>query len=214
MEIARYVSDLMFSNMYVLTDDGHSLIIDPFARYLLPKNLKPDLMIVTHEHYDHISGVNRMRQEFGIPLICSEVCAQWVSDPRKNSARYFDSFCQLQTYGQQDMSVPIDTEYTCYADLTFESEIRFKWHGNELWLFTLPGHSPGSIGILVNHTFFFSGDSLLPDSETELRFPGGSKKDWKEISLKKINDIPDNVWVYPGHRDKFLMKERRNNGCI
>ncbi len=214
MEITRYISDLIFSNMYVLTDDRRSLVIDPFERYVVPENFRPDMMIVTHEHYDHISGVKRMKREFGIPLLCSNACAQRLSDPKKNSARYFYSFCQLETYGEQDMSVPIDVKYSCNADLTFEDEIRFNWHGNSFWLFSLPGHSPGSIGILVNGKLFFSGDSLLPDSETELRFPGGSKKEWKDISVKRISRIPDDVWVYPGHKEKFLMKERRKNGCF
>lgn len=214
MQITKYISNLMFSNMYVLTDSGHSLLIDPFEGCMLPKDSPPDLIIVTHEHYDHISGVNSVKKEFGIPLICSESCAWRISDPKKNSARYFESFCQLQTYGEQDMSVPIDTEYSCRADLTFEEEIRFKWQENEIWLFSLPGHSPGSIGIMVNNECFFSGDSLFLDSETELRFPGGSRKVWNEISVKKIIDIPECVKVYPGHREKFFMKERRKNGCI
>lgn len=214
MEITRYISDLMFSNMYVLSDNGYSLIIDPFEHYMISKEFRPDMIIVTHEHYDHISGVNRIKQQFGIPLLCSEKCAQRLTDSKKNSARYFESFCQLQTYGEQDMSVPIDTEYTCQADLTFDEEIRFKWHGNELWLFALPGHSPGSIGLIVKNKFFFSGDSLFADREVELRFPGGSKRDWYEISEGKINSISDDVIVYPGHKEKFLMKERRKNGCI
>lgn len=214
MKITRYISDLMFSNMYILTDNGYSLIIDPFEHCMLPKELRPDMLVVTHEHYDHISGVNRMKQQFGIPLLCSEKCAQRLTDSRKNLARYFESFCQLQTYGKQDMSVPINASYTCQADLTFDDEIRFKWHGNEMWLFSLPGHSPGSIGIIIKNKFFFSGDSVLPDREVEFGFPGGNKKDWNEISAEKINGISDSTMVYPGHRNKFLMKERRNNGCI
>lgn len=214
MEIIRYVSDLMFSNMYVLTENGHSLIIDPYERYTLPENICPDMMIITHEHYDHISGVNRLKKEYHIPLLCSEKCAKRITDAKKNSARYFDAFCQFQTYGEQDMTVPINTEYTCHAELTFEDDICFKWQGNKLFLFTLPGHSPGSIGIMVNEKYFFPGDSLLPDSEIEFRFPGGCKKDWDEISINKIKSIRDDVIVYPGHRKKFMMKERRKNGCI
>lgn len=214
MVITRYVSDLMFSNMYILTENGHSLIVDPCGRCVLPNNINPDLIILTHEHYDHISGVNWLKERFGIPLLCSEQCAQGINDPRKNAARYFDAFCQLQSYGEQDMSVPIDDAYRCQAELTFKDQLCFNWQGNQVRLFTLPGHSPGSIGMLVDNKYFFSGDSLLPDREIELRFPGGSKKDWFEVSVKKLNALHDDIIVYPGHREKFLMKERRNHGCI
>ena len=214
MVIERYISNLMFSNMYVLTENGHSLIIDPFEQWTYSDTFYPDMILITHEHYDHISGVNKMKKEFQIPLMCSEACAERIRSPQKNAARYFEAFCQLQTYGEQDMSVPINKEYTCQAELTFKEEISFKWQGNQILLFSLPGHSPGSIGILVNDSCFFSGDSLFLDRQIELRFPGGSRRDWNEISLKKIGDIHDNVLVYPGHCEKFVMKERKRNGCI
>lgn len=214
MVINRYISDLMFSNMYILTENGHSIIIDPFERCVLPDGLLPDMILITHEHYDHISGVNRMKRDFGIPLMCSAKCALRIVDPKKNSARYFDAFRELQTYGEQDLTVPIDTAYTCESDITFEEEIRFKWQGNQFYLFSLPGHSPGSIGIMVSDKYFFSGDSLLPDHDIELRFPGGSRKDWEKISVRKLQVIDDNVEVFPGHRDKFIMKERKNHGSI
>lgn len=209
MIIRRYISDLMFSNMYVLKENGHALIIDPFERYELPEDLRPDLMIITHEHYDHISGVNRVKEEYKTPSICSEICAQRITNAKLNAARYFDAFSQLQTYGEQNPTVPVNTNYTCRADFTFENEIRFNWQGNSCLLFTLPGHSPGSIGILINNQYFFSGDSLFYDREIELRFPGGSKDDWNEISLKKLEHIPDDVIVFPGHQENFRMKERR-----
>ncbi|MDO5424002.1 MAG: MBL fold metallo-hydrolase [Eubacteriales bacterium] len=214
MEVTRCRSDLLFSNMYLLTEKGHSLVIDPFEHYVPAKNFMPDLMLITHEHYDHISGVNRMKEKYGIMLMCSADCAQKIENPRTNAARYFDAFCELQTYGEQDMSVTINKDYCCYADLTFEDEIRFKWRENELWLFTLPGHSAGGIGIVVNNEIFFSGDSLFLNVETELRFPGGNKKAWQEISVKRLNQLSENLCVYPGHREKFMLKERKRNGSI
>lgn len=214
MEIRRFVSNLMFSNMYVLVEDGHALIIDPFERLDVLDGLKPDLILLTHEHYDHISGVNSLKERYGIPLMCSAECNINAQNPKTNSARYFESFSQMQSYGEQDPNVPIDETYGCSAELTFDDEIVFYWQGHRMWMFALPGHSKGGTGIVVDDQYFFSGDSLLPDRNTELRFPGGSKRDWNNISLSRLNDLPDDLVVYPGHRDMFLMKDRRNNGII
>lgn len=214
MKINRYVSDLMFSNMYLLTENGHSIIIDPWIRCKVPDQLCMDFILVTHEHYDHISGVNRFKDIYHTPLLCSRSCGERISDSRKNMARYFEAFSQIQTYGEQDSSVQIDTNYTCKADIVFEQRISFEWQGNKICLREMPGHSPGSIGIMINDSIFFSGDSLLPDREVELRFPGGSKDDWEEQSAKIIESLSDDVKIYPGHRHDFVMKQRRNHGVF
>ena len=208
MIIKRYVSNLLFSIMYVLSENSHAIIIDPFEKYDVAKDLELDMIIVTHEHYDHISGVNGWKKRFHVPLLCSDECATNIEDPKKNMARYFDVFCKIQTYGEQDLDVFIDKNYMCYADFTFKYELSFRWQKNIFNLFSLPGHSSGSIGIIVNQLYFFSGDSLLPDCSTEFRFPGGSEMDWNCISIKKIERIQEEVIVYPGHRDKFLMRDR------
>ena len=65
----------------------------------------------------------------------------------------------------------------------------------------------GSIGILLDGTHFFSGDSLMENSEIELRMPGGSRKKWKEIGEPRLKQIPDGIRVYPGHFEDFIYKK-------
>lgn len=214
MTVERYVSNLMFSNMYVLKDRDHAVVIDPFEHMDVVEDAIPDLILLTHEHYDHISGVNAWKARFHMPVMCSAACAEALESDKRNMARYFTAFSQMQNYGEQDPNVPIDEHYVCRADLTFEKEIHFSWQGNRISMFELPGHSKGSIGILANDKYFFSGDSLLPDREIELRFPGGNRKLWETVSLPKLKALSDELTVYPGHRGAFSMKDRRQNGII
>ena len=204
MRIKRIDSGLLHSNMYVVVDNGHAIIIDPCKNIDGAAELVVDYIIVTHEHYDHISGVNEWKQATGAPLICSKACAAGLKDPRKNMSRYFDVFCEMQTW------VPIDSrdieavEYSCQADMTFEDSARIDWQEHVIRLVALPGHSAGSIGIVLDETDFFSGDSLLENLETELRFPGGSKKKWSEIGKPRTESLADGKRVWPGHFDSFF----------
>ena len=71
-------------------------------------------------------------------------------------------------------------------------------------LLSLPGHSMGSMVILLDGECLFSGDSLIAGYPISLRFPGGSRKAWREIGEKRLNSLPRGLRVYPGHFHDFV----------
>lgn len=206
IEIRRYVSGLLSSNMYLIGEGNHGIVIDPCADTMPAQGLEIDYILLTHEHYDHISGVNIWKHLTGAPVLCSKPCADNLQSPRKNLAAHFQQFCELQTWIELESIPEADPEYTCTAEETFENEMCLHWQGHTLKLFEIPGHSQGSTGILLNEKDFFSGDSLLENQETELRFPGGSRKLWREIGSKRIAAIPEGTRIWPGHFDSFLLR--------
>lgn len=203
MEIRRYESDLLSSNMYLIVENSHAIVIDPFRDTSPAKDLIIDQILITHEHYDHISGVNLWKEKTSAPVLCSKPCAENLKDPRKTLASIFEVFCELQTWIKLDKIPSADVKYSCCADNTFSDEIRVDWQGHRLHLFEMPGHSKGSIGILVDQQSFFSGDSLMEKQEIELRFPGGSKDLWKQVGQKRLAALPNPIRVYPGHFTPF-----------
>lgn len=207
MNIRRYESDLLSSNMYIVEESGHAVVLDPFQDTVAVQGLIIDRIILTHEHYDHISGVNLFKEKTGAPVFCSKACAENIQAPSRNLANHFKEFCELQSWITLDKIPNSDPKYSCVADIFFEQEAVWKWRGHEWHLFELPGHSMGSIGILLDGTHFFSGDSLMENSEIELRMPGGSRKKWKEIGEPRLKQIPDGIRVYPGHFEDFIYKK-------
>ena len=56
MKIKRIVSDLLSSNMYILEENRHAIIIDPNSDISdFESSIQYDCDLLTHEHYDHIS---------------------------------------------------------------------------------------------------------------------------------------------------------------
>ena len=180
MVINRLVSDYLFSNMYVIVQDNHAVIIDPFKTNVLDDSLIIDKIILTHEHYDHISGVNFWKKKNNVPVLCSKVCSERICNSKRNIATYFKEFCEFQTLFLIDSIPQIDSNYMCYADEVFENILEFTWQNHIFKLFELPGHSLGSIGILLDNKHFFSGDSLLIFNDTEIIMPSENKRKWKE----------------------------------
>ena len=206
IEIRRYVSSLLSSNMYVVVEGRHAIVIDPFEDISAAEGLNIDYILLTHEHYDHISGVNLWKKARDAPVLCSKPCAENIRNPKKNLAYYFKDFCELQTWIKIGTLPSYDPEYACEADVTFDDHMSFEWHGHQWDLFELPGHSMGSIGMILDGSSFFSGDSLLENFDISLRIPGGSKKKWNETGAKRIAQVPEGIRVYPGHFTDFIYK--------
>lgn len=67
--------------------------------------------------------------------------------------------------------------------------------------------------ISISSIGIFTGDSLILDDETFLKFDGGNEEDFKNITQPLIDAIPDDRIIFPGHGRVFQKKEwKRDNG--
>lgn len=205
--IRRIPSDLLASNMYLVEERGHGIVVDP-CEDLSPYDpaLVYDWIFLTHEHYDHISGVDAWRERTGARVICSRACGESLKDPKKNFSHFFDSFCELQTW----LPYTPGREYPAFsthADVVFDGELTMEWQGHSILLTETPGHSPGGSCLLLDGTSLFAGDCLIPGRKTELRFPGGSRKQWQERTLPFLRSLSPETMVYPGHFAPCALNE-------
>lgn len=96
MNINTYSFYPIDSNMYVILENKKALIIDPCVseeakEYLKSEQVKEILVLLTHEHYDHISGVNWLRECFPqVKVFCSEACANGIVKPTRNLSAYYE----------------------------------------------------------------------------------------------------------------------------
>ncbi|MCQ2497588.1 MAG: MBL fold metallo-hydrolase [Lachnospiraceae bacterium] len=208
MIIERVVSDLLDSNMYLICENQRTIIVDPCI--IDKKIFNVDYILLTHEHYDHISGVNYWKSKTGAKVIASEICAEKCIDSRKNLSRYFDSFCDIQTW-LEGYVAPQVSDYECEVDLTFNKNCKIEWEGHSICIKECPGHSLGSCLIFLDDKFVFSGDSIFENMKTESGFPGGSRKAWREVGYPLVESLRDDYIVYPGHFKEFIFKDRYKN---
>lgn len=214
MQIKCFRSPILESNMYVVSENGRSIVIDPFVsepalRMLRNNRIGLDLIILTHEHYDHISGVNWLKETFPCKVLCSRVCAERICDSRKNHSRYYEA---LSLMGSDSLRGPMDySDYECHADETFASYFAFSWEGNVIELFETPGHSKGSSCITVNGEYLFSGDTLLLNTDYNSRLPRDDKTALLQVTKPILSRLSPNMVVYPGHGDSFYLSEYKWN---
>lgn len=202
--VYNYFMRGIHSSMYVIIDSTCALIIDPNRREdaldLLNVNRVTDVTVfLTHEHFDHISGVNLLREHFPTHVICSGAAAVRITDPNKNLAKYWEVTMMDQPKEKWDeWEKEKDENYSCTADETFDGEKNWDWHGHQIHAVPAPGHSPGSVIYFIDD-LLFSGDSLVNGAGVICRLPGGSWRTYVEKTRPLIESLPDSTPVFPGH---------------
>ena len=211
MIIERMIDPVFGINTYIFIENRHIIFIDPVSVSNYKNAIDNgviDFAILTHEHYDHICGVNELKKEFALLFYCGEKAARGLIEPTVNMSRYIDFLKSSIPFGSDAISA---CDYSCEADLFLKDSEIIDWEGHKLLVKETPGHSAGSISILLDGKYLFSGDTVFKDYQTATRLPGGSTKAFRTITEPWLRSLPQDVIVYPGHADSFLLAERFRN---
>lgn len=170
--------------------------------FLNQNKLKYITIFLIHEHIDHISGVNMLRNLADCEVICSTKCAERIIDSRKNLAAHIEDMFVIRSKNELEQIHALNLlNYTCYADKTFDREVIFKWHDLQIKCIEMPGHSPGGMVIAINDKYIFSGDNYIPGKAVITRLPGGNKKEYEEYVRPFFSNLNSDSIIYPGHGD-------------
>lgn len=209
----RYVFPYMHSNMYVKMEDDEALIVDPHASDSLIEvfrqaHVKRLLILLTHEHFDHTSGVNFYRDKIKETyVIAHKECAAYIRIPKNNRPlTLLTMVADTERKALMDFYRSIPVESICVDRCIIEETICF-WRGHELRFVPCPGHSPGSMVILFEHMHIFTGDYLIPHTSVILRFPGGSERDYLRITKPFLDRLQDQVYILPGHKAPYRLRD-------
>lgn len=208
--VYRLAWDYIESNAYVMINGTDALIIDPvdteeFWNFLKDSGIRRATVVLTHEHFDHIGGLNRLRCEAECTVYAHSECSRLIGSASKNLSSTANVVAEFND--QVGRSGIVVEPFACApADHTFDHESKFLWQGHEIRLLATPGHSSGSICAVLDERLLFSGDTLL-GVPTITRLPGGSKKAFRETTLPKLEKMRKQIeMVFPGHGNVGQME--------
>jgi len=212
------------SNMYVLIAKDEALIIDPhkneeLTELLKSKGISKVIILLTHEHHDHTTGVYWYQENFESTLICQQKAAEYIA--RKQYLRPTliafilgeeDHINGTHIYDEFKKSF-VPRQY--YADLTYEERYKLNWNDYFFEFYHIPGHSAGSSLILLNGKYAFTGDSLLQDMPIIVRFPGSNKEEFQRFTYPLLcRLLTSEMTILPGHGKPFALKEIMDNNQL
>ena len=190
LQTYHFVLGAYQTNCFAIRDaDSKSCcVIDPGYRadlildYLEREKLTLDAILLTHGHFDHVGAVRDIVAETG---------------------------CRVYIHAADLNLPPMFTAGPLYFTHTYDEGDTLNLSGLEITVLHTPGHTPGSVCLLVEN-FLFSGDTLFAGScgRTDI---GG---DWATIqkSLGRLAGIEADFTVYPGHGESTtLAREKRYN---
>jgi hydroxyacylglutathione hydrolase len=197
MQIQTLPSGPYSTNAYVVacSKTGEAAIIDPGAdstekifNYLEKNKLHCKKIWLTHSHWDHIVDVHPLMTKLGAEVSIHAEDAPNLEKPGADGLPFW-----LPLEGIKPHHLWKDNEKIPLGQLNFT-------------ILHTPGHSPGSVCLYEpHHAVLFSGDTLFKGSIGNLSFPTSQPaKMWP--SLAKLERLPPETKVYPGHGAMTIME--------
>jgi glyoxylase-like metal-dependent hydrolase (beta-lactamase superfamily II) len=193
------------TNCYlILSEDGKTgIVIDPGMNpdrvMERIKDIKIEAILLTHAHFDHIGGVDRIRNSHNCPVYIHAEEAEWLVNPDLNGSKRWS-----------DVTAPIATKA---AEMELFDGQTLMFFGQEINVIHTPGHSPGSVSFLMGNVLF-GGDVLFKLGVGRTDLPFG---DWKQLSasIAYLFTLQDDVSVLPGHGPTTSIGyEKANNPYV
>lgn len=204
MIIKTYIAGPFDANNYLVIDrdSREAVLIDcsDFKQEIIDEirnnNINLKYILITHGHFDHVLGINRMKKELNAEVIVPAedlILIENIND----HARFF---------GQEIIDIPTH-------DKTYDDGIDLRIGKHEIEVIRTPGHTEGGVSLLIGRNLF-SGDTLFKDSfgRTDL-YSGNSEKLIKSI-VYELFKLPDNTIVYPGHGNSTTIEYEKIHNDI
>ena len=157
-----------------------------------------DAIVLSHGHFDHIWGVEELRERSGAEVYAYEGEEKLCQDPALNVSAAVGRSCGIT------------------PDHLFRDGEEFEFAGIRGRVIATPGHTGGSCCYYFEEDqILISGDTLFQESVGRTDFPTGSMSALVRSVKEKLFTLPDETRVYPGHGMMTTIGyEKENNAFV
>ena len=188
--------DDLNANTYIVNDsDKNCVVIDPSVdndgviNYILKNGFHLKSVLLTHGHFDHMRGVDRLCKRFNVSLYIHQLDKCMLTDSRINGS-----------FMMGDNLVVNQTPTILNGGETL------KFLEDDIEVIHTPFHTKGSVCYyFINNKLLFTGDTLFKNSIGRDDLPNADPRKTYE-SLNKIKVLPKECKIYPGHGSNTVLE--------
>jgi hydroxyacylglutathione hydrolase len=193
MKQSLYTGGFVQTNGYLLeTPDGNLLIDAPdgIAAWLDGLGVRVDHVLLTHQHYDHVT----------------DAAALQATGARLHAFAEHSADLTLESLAR-GWGMPISVS-PYHIDSLFDMAAPLRLAGLEIGLAHVPGHSTDSVTFhLADRGLLFSGDTLFAGSIGRPDLPGGNVQTLLDGIATHLMTLPPQTRVFPGHGPATTIAE-------
>ena len=195
MKVERLTGGKLANNAYFLVNEitRNCILIDtfeqtePILNYLENNCLKLEAILLTHGHFDHISGVKKIKDKTN--------CRVYLHKDDVWKITAFDQMARMCNIQVE----PFDVDYEIQGD-----EENLEIIGYKIKAIHTPGHTKGGVCYMIDEMIFV-GDTIFKDSYGRTDFEDSDFQTLKSSILKIFNLEGDYLYL-PGHGDVSTSK--------
>ncbi len=192
-------------NCYVISGDSGSVLVDTGRAgnrdYLLNalKNYNIKLIVLTHGHNDHIANTKFLSDKLNTKIAIHESDYEFSKD---NSSRIIYSKSLMGWMIRFFSKLSFKSKFGDFEpDFFLEDNQSLQEYGINALVYTLEGHTKGSIGLLVNKKDLIAGDTFMNMARPSYSLIAEDFDALKK-SIEKIKKLNIET-IYPGHGKPF-----------
>lgn len=196
------------SNVFLLTNGEKNILIDTSISYLWGKlqrrlellNIETiDYLVLTHSHFDHAANASRIKEKYKSTVVIHMNDAQLLSKGETVIPKGTVLFTTLLVNTLSRFIPKSLIKYTpCEPDLLIDSDYCLKTIGFNAYLTHTPGHTKGSLSLIVDDEIAIVGDTLFGVFRWSVYPPYADDRNAMINSWKKLLDTKCLIFL-PSH---------------
>ncbi len=158
------------SNVFILKNNVSTALIDTGPEFMWKTLLKKlnqirvnqiNLIILTHSHFDHAANANKIKEKYNAQVVIHNSEAAYLLAGTNILPAGTNPISKLLVRVFAKQFISIAKYKPCHPDILVDDFFDLSSYGFNAFLIHTPGHTEGSISIIIDNELAIVGDTMF-----------------------------------------------------